>query len=245
MIMKWATLLKLAATVSTLTVFALAAGIYGAHVARAANATIGAGDAAGDTVFVPNVATISSGDSVTFTWVNGVHDARNAATDQIYLPLSTGAASQASTFNTAGTYYFYCSIHAKASDATDANIAAGTKMVGKIVVTAAASPTSTATATATATSTPTATATTTATSTPTSTPTTRPPAPTPTVPPTATVASASPSVAPRPPSTGSGLSSSSSGGSVWLWSAVALLVGMVALGVGLGTYGYREGTRGR
>jgi plastocyanin len=154
--------------------FAIGLWIYGTQVASAANASIGAGDAAGDTVFVPNVVTISAGDSVTFNWVNGVHDARNAATDQIYLPLSTGTASQATTFSTAGTYYFYCSIHAKPADATDANVASGAKMVGKVVVQGATTATATATTpTSTATSTPTTatpTATATATATPTSTP---------------------------------------------------------------------------
>jgi plastocyanin len=147
---KWTSFLRFAGVVTTLTVLAIAVWILGAHVARAANASVGAGNSAGDTVFVPNVVTVSAGDSVTFNWVNGIHDTRNAATDQIYLPLSTGTNSQTTTFATAGTYYFYCSIHAKAADATDANIAAGTKMVGKIIVTAASAPASTTPATPTA-----------------------------------------------------------------------------------------------
>ncbi len=148
--------LKLAGLTGATAVLAVAllvVSLHSALVAQAANVTIGAGNANDDEVFVPNVVTIAAGDSVTFNWVSGVHDAKNAKSGVVYLPLSTDTNSQTTTFTMAGTYYFYCSLHAKAEDATDANIAAGTKMVGKIIVTAAAAPSATTTST-TATTTP-------------------------------------------------------------------------------------------
>ncbi len=151
-----------------LAIIGLVAAIPWAWSAMAANATVGVGAPGGLAVFTPNVINISVGDSVTFNWVDGVHDAKNAVTGDTYLPLSTGPASQTTTFTTPGTYYFYCTVHAKASDATEANIASNAKQVGKIVVTAAASPTPTST-------TPTTTATPTATPKPATTPVVPPP----------------------------------------------------------------------
>ena len=146
-------------------VLALAGLVFAMPSALSANAattaTVGVGGAGGVNVFTPNTVNISVGDSVTFNWVDGVHDAKNATTGALYFPLSVSsdatAASQTTTFTTPGTYYFYCSVHAKAADATDAIIAAGTKQVGKIVVAGASTPTTTTTATPTKTATPTAT----------------------------------------------------------------------------------------
>jgi len=101
---------------------------------RAAGPTIGVGSTDGRDIFSPNIVTIAVGEAVTFTWVDGTHDARDSQSGAIYLPLSTSPTSKTTTFATAGTYYFYCSIHAKPTDATDANIATNARPVGKIIV---------------------------------------------------------------------------------------------------------------
>ena len=113
------------------------------NVTLAAGPTIGDGSTDGSDIFAPNVVTITAGDSVSFTWVDGTHDARDAESGAIYLPLSTGPTSKTTAFPTAGTYYFYWSVHAKPGDATDANIASNAKQVGKIIVLPAPAPSAT------------------------------------------------------------------------------------------------------
>ncbi|MCC6381452.1 MAG: CHRD domain-containing protein [Dehalococcoidia bacterium] len=159
--------------------------------ARAAGATINA-EGGGSTTphFNPNVASVNVGDTVTFQWVSGTHTAEVLSPDRssevFDTDLTSTHASGAWTPTTAGTYYFYCSVHAADELATEAHVVAGDAMVGKVVVSAATttattttgtSTTTTTTSTTTATATPTtATATATATSTPTraATPTTGP-----------------------------------------------------------------------
>ncbi len=103
--------------------------------------------------------TITAGNTV--TWNSAPDDRRHDVTSSV-VPAGATAftsgdlrSSQVNTFarqfNTAGTYTYYCTFHALASDATlaniDANIAAGL-MVGKIVVEAAAPDTTAPTTTA-------------------------------------------------------------------------------------------------
>ncbi|MGH2634012.1 MAG: cupredoxin domain-containing protein [Tepidiformaceae bacterium] len=102
--------------------------------------------------FTANVITINAGDTVTFNWSAGTHvvDLMDISPD---LPIDSGHTSGVTVpLTTPGTYYFYCSIHATADQATEAHVQANDAMVGKIVVlAAAANPTSTtAAATATA-----------------------------------------------------------------------------------------------
>ena len=109
--------------------------------------------------FTPNVITINAGDTVTFNWSAGTHivDLKDVSPD---LPIdSSHTTGVTAPFNTPGTYYFYCSIHATEDQATEAHVQANDAMVGKIVVQAAAtSPTSTTAAgTSTATAAPKAT----------------------------------------------------------------------------------------
>ena len=168
--------------------------------------------------FSPNVSTVTTGDSVTFTLGGGGHvvDLKDVFPD---IPLdATHASGSAGPFTTPGTYYYYCSIHASSSQATEEHVQANDAMVGKIVVTGAAIPTATAT-----TAVPTATATT---AVPTSTvPAT--PKPTTVVPPT-TAAPTTTAVAPAPPKTGTGLASAD--GTGWRLALMLGLVSAVALG---------------
>lgn len=185
----------------------------GIGTAQAANASVNVGD--GGLVYTPNHVAVSVGESVTWTWVGGFHDVQsnNGA-------FSSGAPQRASgqtfthTFTTPGTFFYYCSVHAKVEDANDAGRGAG-KMVGSVTVlpkqpgapaqqtqpTPTATPTRTATATATTTATAAATPATTAT--------------------------------PSAPKTGSAGLASSSGaaGMAVLWTAVAatMLLGARAL----------------
>jgi plastocyanin len=105
--------------------------------------------------FTPNVITINAGDTVTFNWSAGTHivDLKDVSPD---LPIdSSHTTGVTAPFNTPGTYYFYCSIHATEDQATEAHVQANDAMVGKIVVQAAAtSPTSTSAAGTTATAAP-------------------------------------------------------------------------------------------
>src|SRR3990172_8597831 len=104
--------------------------------------------------------TITSGDTV--TWDSAPDGRRHDVTSSV-VPAGQSAftsgdldsdvppASYARVFNATGTYTYYCTFHAQASEATlanvDANIAAGL-MVGKIVVQAAAPDTTAPTPTA-------------------------------------------------------------------------------------------------
>ena len=104
--------------------------------------------------------TITSGDTV--TWDSAPDGRRHDVTSSV-VPAGQSAftsgdldsdvppASYARVFNATGTYTYYCTFHAQASEATlanvDANIAAGL-MVGKVVVQAAAPDTTAPTTTA-------------------------------------------------------------------------------------------------
>lgn len=146
--------------------------------AGAATAEVGVGT--GGNNFAPTDVTIAAGDTVNWTWVGGFHNV--VAVDGSF---DSGAAHGtpgdpfAHTFSSAGTFFYYCAVHATAADATDAGIAGG-RMVGKVVVqqmqatatataSATAAPTRTATAAPTGTAAPTVTAMATATAMPTST----------------------------------------------------------------------------
>jgi plastocyanin len=214
-----------------------AAGIGG--VARAGGVTIEDGSTDGSNTFTPNVVTISVGDSVTFTWVDGAHDARDAQSGAIYLPLSTGPNSKTTTFGTPGTYYFFCSIHAKATDATDANIASNTRQVGKIIVLGAPVPTPVATAAPTTTAPP-PTGTTSAPATPPANPGAQPSSSSPATAiaqaPSVTAtpagvpfeAAISVSIAPAGPATGAGLTEEASSDPLPRWLEAVAIFGVIA-----------------
>jgi plastocyanin len=109
--------------------------------------------------FTPNVTTINAGDTVTFNWAAGTHTVVFPSGASADLSItSSNTTGQTGAFSTPGTYYYYCSIHAEASDATEAHVQANDAMVGKIVVLAAGSASTPTTApTAPAATTPTAT----------------------------------------------------------------------------------------
>ena len=95
--------------------------------------------------FTPNIITINAGDTVTFNWSAGTHvvDLKDVSPD---LSIdSTHTTGTTTAFTTAGTYYFYCSIHATDALATEAHVLANDAMVGKIVVSAGAAATATPT----------------------------------------------------------------------------------------------------
>lgn len=192
----------------------------GATSVRAAGAEVNVGD--GGLRYTPNHVAVNVGDTVTWTWVGGFHDVQsnNAA-------FSSGAPQRASgqkytnTFTTPGTFWYYCSVHAKVEDANEQGLGAG-KMVGSVTVLpkpagapgqAAGTPSATASATATATAT--------------ATPTVSTPAATAT-------ATATPAVTPVAPKTGSaGLVSTGNGtGIAILWTAalISMIAGARALG---------------
>jgi len=149
----------------------------GIGTAQAANASVNVGD--GGLVYTPNHVAVSVGESVTWTWVGGFHDVQsNNGAFSSGTPQRASGQTFTHTFTTPGTFWFYCSVHAKVEDANEQGQGAG-KMVGSVTVlpkqpgaagqqtqptpTATATRTATATATATAAATPTATAATTAT----------------------------------------------------------------------------------
>jgi len=117
--------------------------------------------------FTPNITTIHVGDTVTFNWSAGFHvvDLEDVSPD---IPMdSTHTTGTTQAFNTPGTFFYYCSIHADEAEATEAHVEANDAMVGKIVVLAAgtATPSATASASPSATSSPSATASATSTAT--------------------------------------------------------------------------------
>ncbi len=111
------------------------AGLLGGSVANAATTTVNVGAAGGAQVFVSNDITITTNDTVHFLWADGFHNATYASG-----PGSAWASPNLSAsgqffdhqFTTSGTYWYYCSIHAGAGDATPGNLS--TKMVGRITV---------------------------------------------------------------------------------------------------------------
>lgn len=96
--------------------------------------------------FTPNIVTVEAGDTVSFTWAAGVH---TVVAEDLSLDLtitSSNPTGETGALTTPGTYYFYCSIHAESTDATEAHVQANDAMVGKIVVVEAGSATTTPTA---------------------------------------------------------------------------------------------------
>ena len=224
------------------------AGVFGHSPAIAATTMVNVGQTNGGTTaanqYNPASITIALGDTAHFMLFAGPHDVQSAVVPAGGVAFtSPSPMAVGSTFSVTptvvGTYTYYCTLHADATDATVANVAANIAagvMVGRIVVTAAVTPTATAIATVTATATATATATGTATATasPTATATRTS---TPTVVPTAVATAAAatptaaPSIAPIAPRTGS-TPPSSGGGSTLLLVAVAG-VGLISLIGGL------------
>lgn len=203
-------------------VMVLFALISGGDSADAASFTVQVGQRPGGSSgnqFNAASLTLNSGDSVTFTRFAGTHDVQSAAVPagaaqfSSPSPLSAGSPFTA-TFTVPGVYTYYCTIHSDATEATaggiDSSISSG-NMVGKIVVTAAATSTPT-TPPPTLTPlppTPTtvgATATPGAGNTPTATPTAIPPSSTPTATSTApgSTPTTVPTATPTPPPPGPG-----------------------------------------
>lgn len=135
------------AAVATAAISLLLAPTLGASPARAATVTVIVGqNAAGANnvnLYNPSTANLVAGD--TLTW-NSAPDARShdvTSYDGTWfsptLRSGTAAITYSRVFSAAGTYTYYCSLHANASDAApaviNASIAAGL-MVGKIVVAA-------------------------------------------------------------------------------------------------------------
>ena len=101
--------------------------------ASAASASVAVGSPTNR--FSPNVATVNVGDSVTFNWSAGTHTVVFPSGVSADLSInSSSTTGQTTAFTTPGTYYYYCSIHAEATDATEAHVQANDAMVGKIVV---------------------------------------------------------------------------------------------------------------
>lgn len=109
--------------------------------ADAANATIGAGSSPNR--FSPNTQTVNVGDTVTFVWTSSGASGHNAVAANGEFPTVTMTQAQPNASwkaSTPGTYYFYCSIHTSAANATEAHVVANDAMVGKIVVVASGAP---------------------------------------------------------------------------------------------------------
>lgn len=110
-------------------------------VVHAADATIGAGS--GPNRFAPNTQTVNVGDKVTFVWTSSGasgHDATATSGGFPKLTLTQANPNATWTMTTPGTYYFYCSIHSPATNATEDHVKANDAMVGKIVVVASGAP---------------------------------------------------------------------------------------------------------
>jgi hypothetical protein len=147
-------------------------------------------------LFVPNdIFYIPVGTTVTWTGISGFHSVTSApgSPEEFGTPGGLAPFVYQHTFNTEGTYYYYCDEHADAVDANNAGLLAG-EMVGRVTVLVPPTPTRTLMPTNTSTPTPTNTPSATETNEPTSTSTTlptvtstTPPSPTSTTgPPTAT-----------------------------------------------------------
>src|SRR3990172_1035823 len=151
----WASRLGGAAVAIALLAAIGALTLVGSDSASAVNTTVivgqtNGGGANGVNQYNPASITITAGDTV--TW-NSAPDGRRHAGTASVVPAGQSAFTSgdlesdappstfARQFNAAGTYTYYCTFHATASDATlanvDANIAAGL-MVGKVVAQAAA-----------------------------------------------------------------------------------------------------------
>ncbi len=91
--------------------------------------------------------TITAGDTVRWEWFNGAHDVQGYNVPGLSSGarggIDTAGETYSFTFPTAGTYTYYCDEHAGPGDADPANIDQNltTKMVGKIMVVPAGSPT--------------------------------------------------------------------------------------------------------
>ena len=119
--------------------FALVAvlAVY-ARPAAAANATIAMSGPGGAGRFIPNIATVNVGDTVTFTNTGGGAHTATAINSAFNVPLNATATSGTWVPTAAGTYYFYCAVHSAPTEATEARVQANDVQVGKIVVQAAA-----------------------------------------------------------------------------------------------------------
>jgi len=131
------------AGVLTLLMLGLAVGVFANSTgsARAANAAVNAGTPTNR--FTPNVVTVNVGDTVTFTQSADTHTATSVTAGLFNIALASTGATGSKTFTAAGTFYYYCEVHSAAGEATEANVVAGTLMVGKVVVQAAATATNT------------------------------------------------------------------------------------------------------
>ena len=235
----------------TLAILGICLAVAGLRTAWAAGGSVTVGP---DTLFHdgsnPNssTTTITAGASVTFTWTGSLQHSVTAD-DGSFDSGVKGSGTFVQTFNTPGTYRYFCVIHGAAG---------GLGMSGVITVLAASTPTATsttaaATSTNTPASTPTQTSTAaatvspTATGTPATTSTAVAPSATPAVPSATVATTAAPS--PTPGSAvgaGSALPSTGSGGStgrgrMWaIWVAVGLTVA-AAVVIGFGAWKRRHG----
>lgn len=128
-----------------LSVCAIIGGVVGMRpgTAHAANASIGAGGTGATARFTPNTQTVNVGDTVTFVWTSGGASGHNAIATTGGLPtltLTQAAPNASWTAAAPGTYYFYCSIHTSAANATEGHVVANDAMVGKLVVVASGAP---------------------------------------------------------------------------------------------------------
>ena len=131
------------AGVLTLLLLGLTVGVFANSTgsARAANAAVNVGTPTNR--FTPNVVTVNVGDTVTFTQSAGTHTATSVTAGLFDIGLASAGATGSKTFTAAGTFYYYCFVHSAAGEATEANVVAGTAMVGKVVVQASAVATNT------------------------------------------------------------------------------------------------------
>ncbi|MCH8007494.1 MAG: WxL domain-containing protein [Chloroflexi bacterium] len=139
---------KTSAVAAAIVLLVVAFGSRADYTASAAtfNVNVGQTNGGGGNAdeFNPADITITEGDTVDFDWFNGVHDATSYAggdgTPDWTSGVMVSAGTYSQAFATAGTYTYFCTIHASWADAApgviDANIAAG-EMVGKITVNAA------------------------------------------------------------------------------------------------------------
>jgi plastocyanin len=109
-------------------------------VVLAATITIQLEPVSGNRLFVPqNAGSINQGDTITWQNVNGTHDVTSASipagATAFASPVLSGAATFTRTFSVAGSYRYFCSIHASAADA-NAGTQDPSKMVGQFTVVA-------------------------------------------------------------------------------------------------------------
>jgi plastocyanin len=87
--------------------------------------------------FDPAVLTVPAGTAVTFSWQGGTHTVTSYTLGGSPTFTSSGAQSSGTyvyTFNTAGTYYYYCTFHGNFFGTAPNATQEATGMAGKIVV---------------------------------------------------------------------------------------------------------------